>query len=82
MWLFYVTKDGYNPCGSDGAMQLTAPRSPRYIRKQAQLFLQHREGSVYGLSEWTQRMCELGAAAFCKYITDHGVLLASDNGEI
>ena len=73
MYLFYITRDWYNPLGNDG--QLIVPKcikSRRALLKLATSWLGNRAGSVYLMTSWTQEMCELGPWPFTMYVMKHG----------
>lgn len=75
MWLFYADSTGWIPMGNDGAMQVSA-RSERAVKQLAESWLGKRRGRIYRMREWTQEMCELGPAAFERYIQTHGEVVA------
>lgn len=73
MYLFYITRDWYNPLGSSG--QMVVPKcikSRRALLNLAKSWLGNRAGSVYLMTSWTQEMCELGPWPFTMYVMNHG----------
>lgn len=73
MYLFYITRDWYNPLGNEG--QLAVPKSiksRRALLNLAKSWLGNRAGSVYLMTSWTQAMCELGLWPFTMYVMNHG----------
>ena len=73
MYLFFIDRNGYNPLGCSG--QLNVPKSiksRRALLKLATSWLGNRAGSVYLMTSWTQAMCELGPWPFSEYVQKHG----------
>lgn len=73
MYLFYITRDWYNPLGNDGQMVVSKSiKSRRALLKLAKNWLGNRAGSVYLMTSWTQQMSELGPWPFTMYVMNHG----------
>lgn len=73
MYLFFIDRNGYNPLGNDG--QLNVPKSiksRRALLKLATSWLGNRAGSVYLMTSWTQAMSELPPWPFSEYVQKHG----------
>ena len=76
MWFFFIDVFGDCPAGNDGAVRPHIGKSEKVRREFAASWKGCRRGRVYGMSVWTQQMCELGPAAFARYIESHGKLYA------
>lgn len=77
-WLFYCDNNGYIPMGNDGQMSVpfSTARNFSKLEKLARNWLGKRNGSIFLMSQWTQKMSELGPYAFSVYIQKYGVKIA------
>ena len=76
-WMFYADVYGDVPMGSDGQMKVpvSTVRNLRKLENLARSFKAGRQGKIYLMASWTQKMCELGPRAFSEYITRNGAVI-------
>lgn len=77
MYMFFSYSDGYIPMGNDGQIKVpSSVRSECGLVKLADSFRGNRNGRVYLMTSWTQKMSELGPIRFEEYIMRNGRVLS------